>query len=348
MKQSTYTIFVFILLIFTFFSATLAQPPGDPPPRPGEPGGPPSDEPLTVNEDYQAVENTYSGIGTVTMGTGEMIADLSLTPECNTGERFVAAETGVITSDDGTEWIVPMQMTEDGTPSVDMFNPCTDEGDNANYLDDLETVVIDDDGEVITGWIFGDNYFELYINGQFVGRDTIGFVPFNSSAVQFQVNYPYTIVAHLADWETHPGIGMEYDRYNVGDAGFIAQFSDGTITGDDWQCLPVYIAPLDDPACVVEDEFGNPDSSACGEKPTCASENPEMCRALHYELPENWTEADFDHSNWNTATLYEADQVTNQRGYVDYADRFGEASFIWSQNLDLDNQVICRFTVEAP
>ena len=352
MKNRAFVLTSTITVLILFAGLAIAQ--GDPPPTPQPPpgggpggGGGGNREPLTIDESYVAVPNTYTGIGSVSMGIGESLGDLSLTTECTTGERFEAAESGVVIAEDGTEWIVPMEVNE-GAGTVDMFNNCTSDGDNADFLDDLETVVIDENGEEITGYIFGDNYFELYINGEFIGRDTIGFVPFNSSAVRFQVSYPYTIAVRLADWESHPGVGMEYDNYQIGDAGFIAQFSDGTITGENWKCQAVYIAPLDDPACVVEDEFGNPDSSGCPVPPTCSNSNPEQCRALHYELDEEWDSAEFDDSNWLNASLYEADEVTNQRGYVDYAARFGEADFIWSSNLDLDNGVVCRYTVEAP
>ena len=57
---------------------------------------------------------------------------------------------------------------------------------------------------------------------------------------------------------------------------------------------------------------------------------------------------DFDDSNWPPASTYAAEAVTGTRAYVDYAARFGDAQFIWSKNLDLDNQVLCRLTVDAP
>lgn len=352
MKIRTFALLSTIIALILVSGLAIAQgnPPGTPPPRPGnEQGGGAGQnrDPLTVDTTYQVVESTYTGIASVSIGIGESLGDLSLTTECSTGERFVAAESGLVIAEDGTEWVVPMVVNE-GAGTVDMFNNCTGNGDNPDFLDELETVVVDADGDEITGFIFGDNYFELYINEEFIGRDTIGFVPFNSSAVRFQVDYPYTIAVHLADWETHPGIGMEYDNYHVGDAGFIARFSDGTITSNDWVCKPIYIAPLDDPACVVEDEFDNADSSACSANPTCSTSNPDMCRGLHYELEEDWSSVDFNDSNWLNASLYDASEVTNQRGYVDYADIFGEADFIWSSNLDLDNGVVCRYTVEAP
>ena len=106
-------------------------------------------------------------------------------------------------------------------------------GDNPDYLSQLETVIIDPDGVEITGFIFGDNYFELYVNGQFVGRDPIGMTPFNSNVVRFRARYPMTYAVMGVDWETHNGVGMEYDSFNLGDGGLIAYFSDGHGTGGD-------------------------------------------------------------------------------------------------------------------
>lgn len=334
-------------VLFLLISASFALAQGQPPPPPPGGGGGPDNDPLEINEAYQAVPSTYEGIASVSMGSGDPLGDFSLTSECTTNARFESGGSGVVVAEDGTEWIVPME-TSFTEAFVDMYNDCTADGDNADFLDDLETIVVDEDGEVVTAYIFADNYYELYVNGVNIGRDRIAFIPFNSTAVRFQASYPITIAVHMADWETHYGIGMEYDRYNVGDAGFIAWFDTGTVTGADWKVLPVYIAPLDDPACVVEDEFGNADASACDIAPECSRQNPEQCRALHYPVPDDWMMPDFDDSNWQNATLYAAEDVTNQRGYADYADRFGAAEFIWSPSLKLDNQVLARFTIQAP
>ncbi len=289
----------------------------------------------------------YNGKASISIGLGERTGNLSLTTECRTGTRFVEGASGLVKAEDGSEWIVPMKINE-GRAAVDMYNNCNSDGDNPDYLDELETIVIDEDGEIITAQIFGDNYFELYINGKFVGRDTINFIPFNSSAVRFKAKYPITVAVHMADWETHFGVGMEYASYNVGDAGFIARFSDGTITNAEWKVLPIYIAPLDDLSCITEDEFGNINASACSIRPKCSDENPNSCRAMHLPTPNNWTQPGFDDSNWKNAALYEAQAVTRAKGYADYADRFGSASFIWSPSLKLDNQVLARFVIEKP
>ncbi|HEX2619171.1 MAG TPA: hypothetical protein VHL11_03460, partial [Phototrophicaceae bacterium] len=258
------------LMALTGITTAQKQPP--PPP----PGGGNNDTPAVFDPSYQPVASTYAGIGTITMGEGSEAYNYSLTTGCDQ-ERFVSGATGKVVADDGSEWLVPMPVTEDGVGTVDLFNNCSGDGDNPDALDELQTVVVDEDGEVVTAYIFADNYFELYVNGVFVGRDNINFVPFNSSVVRFQASYPMTIAVHMADWEDHYGLGMEYDTYHVGDAGFIAQFSNGIVTDDSWRVLPLYIAPLDDPGCVVEDEFGNPDSSGCSIQPECSTSNAAVC-----------------------------------------------------------------------
>ena len=135
-------------------------------------------------------------------GEGQRSGDFSLTTACTREVRFVEGATGEVTAADGSSWIVPMQTDKtEGRGAVEFFNDCTGSGDNPTYLDDLDTVVVDEDGEVITAALFADNYYELYINGVFVARDRINFIPFNSTVVRFQASYPLTIAVHLADWE---------------------------------------------------------------------------------------------------------------------------------------------------
>lgn len=289
----------------------------------------------------------YTGPGSLSIGIGERIGNFSLTTVCATGARFVEGATGKVKAIDGSEWIVPMDVNR-GAGAVDMYNNCNSSGDNPDYLDELETIVVDEDGEVITAHIFGDNYYELYINGQFVARDSISFIPFNSTAVRFKAKYPITVAVHMADWETHFGVGMEYGRFNVGDAGFIAHFDNGAITNAEWKVLPVYVAPLDNTECITENANGIADASACPIRPQCADKDPNTCQALHYKTPPNWKEPGFDDSIWLNASLYEADKVTRAPGYANYAKKFHNASFIWSPSLKLDNEVLARFVIQKP
>jgi hypothetical protein len=57
---------------------------------------------------------------------------------------------------------------------------------------------------------------------------------------------------------------------------------------------------------------------------------------------------DFDDSGWLPASTYTADEVTRSPGFRDYeSSLFRGAAFIWTNNLNLDNQVICRKTVAS-
>ena len=291
--------------------------------------------------------------GTVT--AGEVPAtNCGIVTACTSGLRvnFNPQVCGTITAPDGSQWAVPAAVA-DGPAAVDIYNDCTGPGDNPKYLEQLQTVVIDPDGAEITGYIFADNYYELWVNGQFVARDALGMTPFNSTAVRFRAKYPITYAVKAVDWETHPGLGMEYDAYNVGDGGFIARFSDGTVTGPNWKVETFYIAPLSDPSC-VQTAKGR-DSTTCpaekrqgGNKAPCGLRDPQSCQALHFQTPDHWMAPNFNDAQWPAATIYKAAEVTSAPGYVKYADLFTPAQFIWTRNLLLDNLVLARYTVKAP
>lgn len=212
----------------------------------------------------------------------------------------------------------------------------------------MPTTVIDAQGEVITGYLFSDNYFELYINGILVGVDAIPFTPFNSSVVKFKVSKPYTIAIKLVDWEENLGLGSEIQSasslYHPGDGGFIAQFSDGTVTDASWKAQTYYIAPIEDLKAIKELSNGIRSTSTATVTPACNAN----CYGVHYEIPNNWQSVNFNDSLWPNASLYTAAQVTNQPAYTNFASTaWSKASFIWSSNLILDNVVLTRKTVNA-
>lgn len=307
-----------------------------------------ADQASEASTDEQAGSSSLDSIDAaprVTSGIAQSTFSCGSVSRCTnpTVPRFGEALCGTVIDDAGRSWVVPAEVNATGPTCVDMYNDCTGTGNNAAYESQLSTLVIDENGSEVTGHLFGDNFFELYVNGQYVCRDSVGFVPFNSSAARFRAEYPVTFAVRGIDWGTHLGVGMEYDSYNIGDGGFIAHFSDGTVTGSSWKCQVFYAAPVDDASCVGE----NRDTSACPVPPSCADE-PESCGALHWSVPDDWAMPDFDDSSWPSASIYAAEDVTGVPAYVDYAALFGDAEFIWTKNLDLDNQVLCRVTVEAP
>lgn len=283
--------------------------------------------------------------GSVTQGAGTTtIADLM--PNCPSNH---ITPLGTIISTDGQMWVVPAENNfQTAVKCADLYNSCngiTPANLAAANLSNVPVVEIDPDGEVITGFLFADNYFELSVNGVLVGVDPVPFTPFNSCVVKFRVKQPYTIAVKLVDWEENPGLGSEINNgnnFHPGDGGFIAQFSDGTVTDASWKAQTFYIAPIQDLNAVVEMPDGTHSTAGATITPTCDAN----CYGVHYPIPGNWSAANFDETGWVTATLYTATQVTNQAAFKNFeTTAWANARFIWTSNLILDNVVLVRKTV---
>jgi hypothetical protein len=286
--------------------------------------------------------------GSVTQGLGTTTT-ANLMPACSSNH---VTPIGTITSTDSKTWIVPSENNfATANKLSDLHNTCnniTPASLAAADLSAVPTTVIDEQGEVITAYIFADNYFELYINGILVGIDAVPFTPFNSSVVKFKVSKPYTIAVRLVDWEENLGLGSEIQSanslYHPGDGGFIAQFSDGTKTDASWKAQTFYIAPIQDLNTVKELSDGKHSTTTATTTPTCNAN----CYGIHYDIPSDWTSKTYNDSSWPNAYLYTASQVTNQAAYTNFASTaWSNASFIWSSNLILDNVVLVRKTVNA-
>ena len=172
---------------------------------------------------YYSAQAQYSGTASVTQGMANTIQN-NLFP-C-TGGRIT--NVGSITATDSTVWIVPAQVnfTNPTFPfSSDLHNACAglnfaNEVAAIANLNGSDIISIDSTGELITAYIFADNYFELYINGVPVGKDKVPYTQFNSSIVRFKVNRPFTVAMLLIDWEENLGLGSENNQgfsYYVGD-----------------------------------------------------------------------------------------------------------------------------------
>jgi len=272
--------------------------------------------------------------------------------ECPGGSLVRPTGLGTVVASDGSTWDVPAAVEyQSGRRAPDLYNECnkvTPASLSEVRLDDLPLVTVDPDGEVITGYLIADNYFELYVNGKLIGVDAIPFTPFNSALVRFKAKRPITYAVKLVDWEENLGLGTERGRspFHPGDGGFIARFSDGTVTDSSWKAQSFYISPLQSPDDVVEK--GNvhdtpqlqrtypeaPDNAECGE----------ACYAVHYPQPKDWNTNKFDASNWPMAVEFTLAQMGTERlkAYTNFRDAFGDAKVIWSNNLVLDNVVLVR------
>ncbi len=303
----------------------------------------------------------YTGTASVTQGLATNITTANLLA-C-TGGRVAAVAT--ITASDNTTWVVPA-ITNFANATFpfasDLNNACN--GNNfatsttaLASLNGSDIVTIDAAGEVITAYIFADNYFEMYINGIPVGKDKVPFTQFNSSIVRFKVNRPFTIAMLLVDWEERLGVGAETNggfQYHCGDGGMVAVFKDASNnivakTGTDWKAQTFYTAPIMNLACATE--IGTSRLSAnCS---TADSNSGTNYYGLHWARPTNWTTANFNDSTWPNATTYSnaAIGVDNKPAYTNFTNIFddvsNDAQFIWSKNLILDNEVIVRKTVTS-
>ena len=300
----------------------------------------------------------YNGTGSVTQGPASTtITNLYL---CSGGR---VSGIGTIKANDNTIWTVPalVNFTNTAFPfSSDLNNVCN--GNNyANVtaalaaLNGSDIMTVDTDGELITAYIFADNYFEMYINGTPVGKDKVPFTQFNSSIVRFKVKRPFTIAMLLVDWEENLGLGSELNggfAYHPGDGGMVAVFKDASnkiiaTTGNEWKAQTFYTSPITDLTCPSE-------SGTLRLSNNCSTQNSNdgsKYYGLHWSRPANWMNAGFDDSSWPSANIYTNATigVDNKPAYTNFTGIFDDASddaeFIWSSNIILDNEVIVRYTV---
>lgn len=301
------------------------------------------------------------------LGTASVTQGLATTTTANlyscTGGRIAAV--GTITASNNSIWTVPAltNYTNASFPfASDLNNVCN--GNNYTTsatalaaLSGSDIVTVDTNGELITAYIFADNYFEMYINGIPVGKDNVPFTQFNSNIVRFKVNRPFTIAMLLVDWEERLGVGGEINggfTYHCGDGGMVAVFKDASNTiiaktGSDWKAQTFYTAPIMNLTC--PSEIGTSRLSAnCS---TADSNSGTAYYGLHWARPTNWTQATFDDVTWPAATTYTNATigVDNKPAYTNFTNIFddvsNDAQFIWSKNVILDNEVIVRKTVAS-
>lgn len=302
----------------------------------------------------------YKGTGSVTQGKGQ--TDIAKLMDC-AGGRISAL--GSITDSKNQNWTVPAVVEYNNTAvpfASDLYNACNGKtyantGAALAALNGSDIVTIDSDGELITAYVFADNYFEMYINGIAVGKDKVPFTEFNSSIIRFRVKKPFTIAMLLVDWEEALGLGTELNggfAYHPGDGGMVALFTDNTgavvaKTDSDWKAQTFYTAPIKDLTCASEQgKFRL--SNLCS---TTSENDGTNWYGLHWKRPDNWTSVAFEDSVWPFASVFTNSEigVNNKPSYTNFTDVFdkqgNDARFIWSSNVILDNEVLVRYTVKA-
>ncbi len=293
----------------------------------------------------------------VTQGRATTIVENLYRCPVKVGNHRVSA-VGQIKASDGTVITVPAETALQkslGPKSQDLYNECTQilpKNSAEVSTSGVPVIEVDADGEVITGFIVADNYYEMWVNNKLVSMDNTPYTPFNSSIVRFKVKRPYTIAFLLVDWEENLGLGSEVfpigpngKPWYPGDGGLIAKFSDGTVTDSSWKAQSFYIGPLEKPETVAE--RGNTHEvyrlgrvHPFAKRPTCE----DKCYAVHYPIPANWQSLRFNDTSWPRAWEYTDDDVgvDNLPAYTRYPELFAGARWIWTINLVFDNVVIAR------
>ncbi|WP_083330590.1 MULTISPECIES: YHYH protein [Pseudoalteromonas] len=308
--------------------------------------------------DDNSGNSNYSGSGAITQG----VATTTTANLFPSGSRVSAV--GSITDSSQQSWIVPADtlFQSNSMPfAADLYNSYVSGHNYASAaaaeaaLDGTDIIEIDADGEVITAYIFADNYFEMYVNGNAVGKDPVPFTEFNSNIVRFKVKQPFTVAMALVDWEETLGTGTENNQgsaYAAGDGGMVAVFKDSNghivgVTNNQWKAQTYYTAPIVDPTCLSESDSQRL-SSSCS---TGAVSDISAVYGVHWSRPANWMSENFDDSSWPSASSYtnETVGVDNKQAYTNFTavfdDAQSDAQFIWSSNLVLDNEVLVRGTI---
>jgi hypothetical protein len=297
----------------------------------------------------------------VTQGMAQKVIVKNLTKCAHPAPKMNLRVAGVgeITAEDGTVSTVPAETAlqkGQGPLSHDLYNECNrvlPTNSAAVSTDKVPVVEIDPDGEVVTGFIVGDNYFELYVNGKLVSVDNTPYTPFNSAIVKFRVKRPYAIAILGVDWDEQLGLGVENmarlkDPWYLGDGGLIAKFSDGTVTDSSWKLQSFMTGPVDKASDVVDKGhlrhfIKNGRTYPHIKKPACRDD----CYMVHYAKPKNWQSKTFNDTHWPRAYEYTDEEigVRNLPAYTRYPELFEGARWIWSSNLVFDNVVIARKVV---
>jgi len=149
--------------------------------------------------------------------------------------------------------------------------------------------------ETITGYIYCDNYFEFYFNGQLIKKDPLDFTPHQAVKVSFEYDGTSSKTYAILCQDYASDSGYEYietSKPQLGDGALLAEFSDGTVTSAEWKTYVVTFGPTDA-------------SISSG----CSANNLSPCAIEDNGIPDSWYTESFDDSDWSTATVYTAAQA---------------------------------------
>lgn len=184
-------------------------------------------------------------------------------------------------------------------------------------------------------WV--DNWFAFYVNEKKTAEDSVSINTersFNKESFSFSATRPFALNFIVKDFKEND-TGLEYigsDRQQIGDGGFIGQFTSGgstvAVTNGNWRCLVVHDAPAN--------------SSCAKERSPKAGSG--ACAFTETAEPSGWKSVNFDDSGWPKANEHSERDVGPKDGY-DQVRWDGAAKLIWGPDLKTNNTLLCRMVV---
>lgn len=200
----------------------------------------------------------------------------------------------------------------------------------------LVTSAYGDETRTIDADVWADNWLAVYLETELLKEDSVAITieqSKNKESFTFTTTLPAQINIIAKDFIENDS-GIEYigrRRQQIGDGGLSAQFRDAATgevlaaTDETWLCKSIHRAPLNKSCALSEDPLAD-----------CEREiSPE---------PEGWMSLDFDDSSWSAAKVYSDRTVRPSRGY-DEVDWDDSAKLIWTDDLEIDNTILCRVTI---
>ncbi len=189
--------------------------------------------------------------------------------------------------------------------------------------------------------VWADNWFAAYLDGKPLVEDSVPITTersFNAETHRFSAEYPVQLAFIIKDFKEND-TGLEYigsGRQKMGDGGFIMQLTDQTsgrvvgVSDSSMRCMIIHKAPV---------------SSSCAKEhnPVAGVGN---CQYVVVKEPTGWKSKGYDDSSWEKAHEYSATTVRPKDGY-DRINWDKNAKFIWSDDLEKDNTVLCRVIVSG-
>lgn len=214
-------------------------------------------------------------------------------------------------------------------------------GDGASIANNSGSSTGSGDGEKqIQLEVWSDNWFAAYLDDSLIVEDSVPITTersFNAETATFTASYPLNLNFIIKDFKQND-TGLEYigaGNQQMGDGGFIMQIKDldsGTmvaVSDSNMKCLTIHKAPLD--------------KSCANESNPVAGIAP--CTYTFIDEPNDWKNSSFDTSDWAAATVYSENAVSPKDGYDDI-DWNESAELIWGTDLEQDNTLLCKLTVE--